>query len=90
MTNEGLYEAILQLKDATELQFAKVHVRFDRLESRFEGLEGKVDRLDHRMGRLETRVEHLETAVMRNTADLGIIKIDVAKIDARLSRVEQR
>ncbi len=67
MKNEVLYEAILALKEATELGFASQSKRADLMDARF-------DRVDTRLGRLETRVEALEESSRAVRSDIADLK----------------
>jgi len=83
MTIDDVFEAVMQLKGATELGFKRHDARFDGLEHRIRDVDVKVDHVERRMGRLETRIESIETNV-------GILRVDVGDIRLRLERVEAR
>jgi hypothetical protein len=89
-----LFEAILDLRSATELGFGNVDRRFAEVDGRFNKME---ERWDRRFGALESRVEDgfkavdrrfltLEQRVMSGFRDVSTALTDVR---TRLAAVEQ-
>ena len=60
MTNEDLYEAIMQLKAASELSSAKTAFRFDAIDVRFDAIDARFGAIDARFDRLEAKVDGLD------------------------------
>ena len=59
----AILEAILTLREATEMGFARVEARFDGVDARFEGIDARFERVESRLGALETRLGHFEAKV---------------------------
>ncbi len=83
-----LLSAVLDLRSATQMSFAKVHQRFDEQEARFQNrADAMEERWDCRFGALEGRVEGGFHAVEDR---FGGIEATLGDIRDRLSVVEQR
>ena len=53
---KAILDAILSLREATEMGFARVDARFVRVETRLEGLETRLGALETRLGNFEVKV----------------------------------
>lgn len=76
---QELLNAILDLRNATEIGFVAVNGRFDDVDGRFDDVYRRLDGLDRRFSSLESRVEE------------GFRSVSVALTDirGRLIAVEQ-
>ncbi len=87
ITTAQLYEALLGLKEATEIGFTRVDQRFDRLEKRMTSNEGRIAGLERGWNAFDTRLGNVE-------GQIGELRVEMragfAAQSRRFELLEQR